>query len=491
MFRSLFSRRGAVALAAATIGVASLSMAAAGTAGAATPNASLLIGSGSQTSYALMTSLSNLFNGAPGCDLTASTSLPLSLNCGTSSSTQGFYDGEQGFTVSGENPYNDFSVEAPPVGSGNGATQLEDAGTGSPTTTGYTISYSRASAHKGNTTDNDVQFATDGVSWDTFSVVGGAKTNQAKVTAISMANLQAIWGGTLTCVVKGITYNMNWACLGAKVPTPIDVYDAQTGSGTYSTWSGDFSYSAGSNGLSTPGVTCAACEAGWTTADTTSTGQTAVEAHSNLFENQVSSIAALPDAADAIYFMSFGKFNTTCTKIKEKAPTYTANCAGTPANDTTLYGGIINGSGVTETATKTSIQGTGGGAGVTWPVTRGLYNLYNNSSATDPSSQATLNFVGEDGFLCKASTAADIDPQTGATYRSEIEANIEAQGFYPLDVTGGTFNEIPSGTTLTFPGTITDSGYAANDVSNTFTVGGTSYSNTGTTGLGYCLVTNG
>ena len=156
----------------------------------------------------------------------------------------------------------------------------------------------------------------------------------------------------------------------------------------------------------------------------------------------MASIAALPDAADAIYFMSFGKFNTTCTTIKYKAPAYTAECAGAPANDTTLRWHHQRRS-VTETATKTSIQGTGGGAGVTWPVTRGLYNLYNNSSATDPSSQATLNFVGEDGFLCKASTATDIDPQTGATYRSEIEADIEAQGFFPLDVSGAPFTGSP------------------------------------------------
>ncbi|MGA2837642.1 MAG: hypothetical protein ABSF84_13690 [Acidimicrobiales bacterium] len=489
MFRSLFSRRGAVAIAAATIGVASLSLAAAGTAGATTPDASLLIGSGSQTAYAMMTQMGNLFNSSPGCDLTASTSLPLALNCGTSSNTAGFYDGEQGFAVAGENPYNDFSVQAPPVGSGNGATQLEDAGAGSPTTSGYTISYSRASAHKGNTTDNDVEYATDGVSYVTFAEVGGVKTDQDKVTSISLTNLKAIWGGTLTCVVKGVTYNMDWICLGAKKSSPIDVYDAQTGSGTYSTWSGALSYTAGS-GLSTPGITCSACEAGWTSADVTADGS-ADTTHSNLFENQMATISSLPDAANAIYFMSYGKFTTTCTKIKDTAPAYTGDCAGTASNDSTLFGGIVNLSGTTVQATASTIQGSGGGAGVTFPVTRGLYNLYNNSSATDPASQATLNFVSEDGFICKASTGADIDPITGVAYRNEIESVIEAQGFFPLDVTGGTFPEVASGTTLTYPASITDPGYSANDVTNTFVIGGTTYSNTGTTGDGYCLVTNG
>ena len=73
---------------------------------------------------------------------------------------------------------------------------------------------------------------------------------------------------------------------------------------------------------------------------------------------------------------------------------------------------------------------------MTFPVTRGLYNVYNNSTATVPSSQATLNFIGENGFLCKSSTATDIDPQTGVLYRTEIENAIKANGFFPLDVSG-------------------------------------------------------
>jgi hypothetical protein len=466
MFRSLFSRRGAVALAAASIGVASLSLAAAGTAGAAVPNASLMIGSGSQTSYSTMTSLSDLFNGAPGCDLTAATSLPLSLNCGTSTTTAGSVGGEQGFNVSGENPYDDYTVQAPPVGSGNGATQLIDAGANSPTTT-PAIQYARASSHKGNTTDNDVEYATDGVSWTTFSKTAAGATNQAKITAISLANLSAIWLGTESCVIGGVTYNMDWKCLGAKSSSPIDVYNAQTGSGTFSTWSGALGYS----GATPAGITCSACEAGWTPADVTADGPAAA-AHSNLFENQMSTIASRPDAADAIYFFSFGKYTTTCPGAKLKKDAYTAVCAGTPKADSTVLGAIINGSGTTVPATQTTIQGSGGGAGVTFPVTRGLYNLYNNSSATVPSSQATLNFVSEDGFLCKSSTTTDIDPQTGLSYRSEIEAAISANGFFPLDKSGAPFAQ----GSVTFPAIISDPAYTAVD---------------GSGSTGFCLVTNG
>jgi hypothetical protein len=110
-------------------------------------------------------------------------------------------------------------------------------------------------------------------------------------------------------------------------------------------------------------------------------------------------------------------------------------------------------------AKQSTVQGTGGGAGVTFPVTRGLYNVYNNSTAIVPSSQATLNFTSEYGFLCKAS-ATDIDPSTGVSFRTDIENAIKAQGFFPLDVTIG--HTFPEGTVAN-PAVLTDAGYTAID----------------------------
>ena len=472
MFRSLFTRRRGVAVAAATIGAASLSLAFAGSAGAtAYPdnagNASLIVGSGSQTSYATMTSLADLFNGSPGCDLTASTSLPLSLGCGTSTTTPGAAGGEQGFPVAADNPYDDYAVNAPAIGSGNGATALQNSGAGTPT---QRIDFARYSSHKGNTTVNDVEYATDGVSWTTFNKVNGVATAQAKIVNISLADLTAIWNGTQSCTItKGkttTTYNMDWICEGAKVSSPIDVYVAQTGSGTYSTWQGKLGFSTTTPG----GVTGPSSEAGWQ-ANGGSAG-TQVSAHENLFENQMSTISSQVDAKDAIYFMSLGKFTTTCTGKSSKAIT----CAGMAHPNTLTTFGQINGI----TADQSTVQGTGGGAGVTFPVTRGLYNSYSNSSAVAPSSQASLNFIGEDGFLCKSSTVAEMDPQTGVSYRSEIENAIDSNGFFPLDVSGAPFAE--GAGSLANPGTVTDAQYAAND---------NGAGNTGATGNGFCLVTVG
>ncbi len=532
MFRSLFSRRRGVALAAATVGVASLSLAFAGTAGAATypdnaTNASLLVGSGSQTAYSTMTALGTLFNGSPGCDLTASTSTPKNvagtLGCGTTPYANGTPDGEQGYNIAGENPYNDYTVQAPAIGSGNGASALEAAGSG---TTGIAqIDYGRASALKGNATVNDVAYAIDGVSYVAFDKIADVQTAlyKDKISSLTIGQIKAIWNGTETCTfgtgATAVTYNMNWNCLMNPLPTttakaaldsyPIDVYDAQTGSGTYSTWtgSGAADYSAGTNGLTTPGITCGACEAGWVPSGGSSGTQ--VSAHSNLFENQMSYIAQQPDAADAIYFMSYGKFTTTCPAAHDQQEAGTSNykdeavCAGTVPNTATgtakdtyvSFGELTPSSGGAPiSASEATIQDAVSGATGAFPVTRNLYNMYNNSSATDPSSQASLNFIGEDGFLCKSSTEADVDPQTGVTYRSEIEAAIRAQGFFPLDTGGSFFNEGIG--TLPYPGAYTDTGYEANDVSNTFTIGGTTYVNTGASsglgsGEGFCQVTNG
>ena len=151
---------------------------------------------------------------------------------------------------------------------------------------------------------------------------------------------------------------MDWTCLGAKTPPPIDVYVAQTGSGTYSTWQGALGFSTRLPVASAPGLEQGVPNGGAL--------DPMVSAHENLFENQMSTISAQPDAKDAIYFMSYGKFTTTCKGKNGKKVV----CAGTPTNDNTTFG-QINGI----AATQSTVQGTGGGAGVTFPVTRGLYNM--------------------------------------------------------------------------------------------------------------------
>jgi ABC-type phosphate transport system substrate-binding protein len=456
MFRTLF-RRG-VATAGLAVGVSGMSvMAFAGVAGATPPAASLIVGSGSQTSYALMQSLTQLFNTSPGCDLTQTTSDPLSMDCGTTSFTAGATQGEQGYTVAAENPYNDYAVEAPPVGSGNGISQLID-GAGTDPADGLPYldpDFGRSSSsivgNSSDTTLNSVEYALDGVSFTCFSEIGKTKEpcDYLPSKNIDTSTLTSLYANTLSgssCASGAMT----WSCLGVPAKhggaDPIDCYIAEAGSGTFSTWSSKFGFAKNED------PPCTTDEAGGGTQ----------ASHTNLFENQMSYIATQADAKDAIYFMSYGKFTTTCPSGK---------CIGA-TSDTTLFGEIND-----IVASKSTIQGTGGGAGISWPVPRGLFNLYVNSTAGSSqkqATQATLNFVGEEGFLCKANTASQTDPITLVPYRTEIEADITGQGFFPIDTSQT--DTFPEGT-LSNPGVITDAGYTANDPAE-----GTA---------GYCLVGNG
>ncbi len=452
MFQKLFTRRRAVAIATVALGVSGISMAVAGSAGAVTylnPPA-IVVGSGSNTTYTAMVALSTLFSGSPGCDLTAASADNGTLQCETGSYAPGG-DGENGETAASENPYNDVAAQDPAVGSGNGVKQLYTSGDAA-------IDYARSSgspaASHGTSAQNYIEYAIDGVSWVHFNELSGVKTDTDKITNLSVTQLEAIYNGTENCTVKGVNYTQNWICVGAKKPAPIDCYVAQAGSGTEGTWANDI----------VGGVAAAPClndEAVGTAAS-----------HDGLFENEVSAMFTPggtwnnSDKADAIYYYSAGKY--ALENVKHALP-------GTPAK--TFVGlGEINGI----TPDQASIQGaTGDGTPGDFPVIRYLSNVYNNTSTGTNGlvSQQALNMVGEYGFLCKPSTNTDIDPLTGATYRSEIEATITAQGFFPIDTHIGTpFHE----GTLATAGAITDPLFQ--EIDPTYTSANPE---------GYCLSVNG
>jgi len=295
--------------------------------------------------------------------------------------------------------------------------------------------------------------------------VNGVKSPASKVTNISVTDLQKIYQNTLTCSItkSGVTtnYTNNWICLGGGA-APIACYIAQSGSGTAGTWATAMGYN---KSVAPP---CTANEPSGGTAAT----------HTNLAENSMAYISTQPDAKDALYFMSFGKFQVTCGV---KGALGVAGSAGKNVCDGVSQAGgatFVTMGDLTPTGgspiqpDKATIQGSGGGVGVTFPVTRGLYNVYLNSDASVPSNQATLNLVSEYGFLCKPDTATQVDPATGAFYRTEIEQIITANGFFPLDVSGNAFTFVQG----QYPASITDAAYTANVTQGT---------------QGYCNVTPG
>jgi hypothetical protein len=210
----------------------------------------------------------------------------------------------------------------------------------------------------------------------------------------------------------------------------------------------------------------------WTGGDTiaisaaapATTTSAATTDHYGLFENEMASTTSQDDEANAIYFFSYGKFTTTCP-----AGICPDTKVGTDQYITHLGKMVSANSTTAISPNKADIQGAGGGVYTTttqeWPVNRFLFNVYNNTNATStnggPASGAALNFMGDYGFLCKASTAYDVDPNspTGQTYRTEIENDITSQGFFPIDVSGTPFNEGAYTTTPDDPAPITGDTY--------------------------------
>ena len=187
--------------------------------------------------------------------------------------------------------------------------------------------------------------------------------------------------------------------------------------------------------------------------------------------------------ADSFFYYSVGKYNYQCgigTAVKSAIST----CGGfQPSKYYTYALGSIAG-------VAPSKQNVLGGSSPFASV-RLLYNFYSNGSNSliPASSPATLNLIGEQGFLCRPQSSTDIDPTTGATYLAEIQAAILGEGFYPLSAgaASGTVNTTPLAMgTLSNPGSGVTSGTAyapfTNERAAAFVAAG------GTAGTGYCLV---
>jgi hypothetical protein len=321
--------------------------------------------------------------------------------------------GEDGFTTfAQENPFNDLLIEEPAIGSSNGIQELEDqnahaAGAsshGSPINVAP-LDVARSSRAPNLTSPssagddkglNFVAYAMDAVTWLHWTSVGNVATPSAAVSNLSVANLTSIYMNQ-GCTAGGQTFTTpNWACFGGSV-APISVYMAQNGSGTESTWA------------SLLGLTGTFPFGG-------------EDPNHVIFENETSSILANKDQANAIFFFSFGKFETICASN----PTF---CSG--ASNSKVALGQIAGIKASKTTIANQLPGS---PNAPFPGDRLLFNVYADGSNPDIniSSPASLNAVSEDGFLCKPSSSTDVDPNTGATYRTEINSIISAQGFFPL-----------------------------------------------------------
>jgi ABC-type phosphate transport system substrate-binding protein len=444
-------RRGAV-VASTVVGSVLIALAMAVPAGASTVAASnfALNGAGSNTTYTMMQQLSDLYNSAPGCNLLTANSAAQELNyaCASSYSTAAPGD-ENGYnlTYSPINPYNDVVWQEPALGSSNGIKELELEGADTPGSAPDNLiaasdfaRSSRAAVTSGTGDDkaglNFVAYAQDAVPWLVFSKTTGggacATTPGGTVPAagLTTSQLAGIYEGTIT----------NWSTVGGG-NGPINVFIAQSGSGTEGTWATDLgltgTYPYG-------GVTATATRLGLPASDF------------EIFENEVSDIWSLNNAnaskkiaCDAIFFFSYGKFSLLCPA---------GACSGTPSANTGSVAKLGEIGGVK--ASKKTIQNG------SFALDRQLYNVYSDGSNSNlpfagspqpKEGQAVMNFVSTYGFLCSPTTHNAVDPlsPTGETYGTEIDNIITANGFYPFKL------GVEGDSGIATPPDFTDAGYAA------------------------------
>lgn len=421
------------------------------------PANNTLIGSGSSTTYSMMQQLDQLFNTAPGCQQfvpfpSAATPQPLDYSC-TAPPTP---------AANPINPFADIAVEEAALGSSNGIQQLEDSGahgasatsSGDPINVAQNLNYARSSrASKSSDLKgmNFVAYAEDGVTWFHFTKYTNTASPSANLTDLTQAELVAIYNGTDT--------NWDQVCNGGLAPgapsavcgtnAPIVVFSAQEGSGTQSTFKTFLGIdpSAATNQVNcyTPNggsKTCVGPAVIFENEDsqinyTSFTGAQAGFIHKTNPDwggTAGASTAAIRN--DSIFFFSSGKYNLSCKGDKGQ------HCG----NGVTLGNSALNAIGSINEVAPTEANILDG----QFPDSRFLYNVYSDgSNANIPAATAaTLNYVSEIGFICnpnKGSSNALVDPNTSASYISEIQADITNSGFYPISAgaASGTVNTTP------------------------------------------------
>jgi ABC-type phosphate transport system substrate-binding protein len=357
------------------IGVAVFGMVQPGFAGTNAPQvgevARNVLGSGSDTTYFVLTDLDTLYNSSAGCEVIAlpGDPQPLDLKCLANEPE----------TITTENYRHDRIGEAAPLGSSNGISQLCQQGTVGIAKIDFARS-SRAPRASDCTGMTFVAFAKDAIPPEAFPDLPGSP-------AANINNPDPLCAGKGFCLTTQqltkifVTCEINnWSQVGGA-NAPMEVWAAQDGSGTRATFDG-FIGGASDSCLSDP-------------------------SH-EVTENQNIDILASPNPENAIFYFSFGDWQ------KEIAPNPDGSALGGVDGVAPTVPNIQNGS---------------------YAFSRLLYNVYcKNCAHGFQANQATRQYVGERGWICKPNQQHSVDPITGVNYGAEVVSTIQDQGFITLPV---------------------------------------------------------
>jgi ABC-type phosphate transport system substrate-binding protein len=367
------------------------------------PIAESVLGSGSDTTQFMMSSLDQLYLYSPGCQQIAQSGTSQVQNYDFSC-----YAPDPAGTIKSENYQHDQVHQAYFLGSSSGIKQLCNQGISGFASINFARS-SRAPSTSDCTGLHFVAYARDGIPTEVFRNFTNNGTDAGpcagKTNCFSQQQLKDIFH---LCTIT------DWHQIDSSIAsgTLITMYTPQTGSGTRSTFD---NFMGGTNFSET-------CIDSYDTR----LGTTGYQTKHVVPENQNVSINSNGDASTTVFPFSFGVWST---QIK-----------GAGGSLLTSIDGI--------TATAKTI------GNLTFPYGRYLFNVFCAAAVGTgcaangvTASQATINYVGEEGWICKPGTgtwASDggphtINPVTKHNYQTDIAKAIKAFGFVPLplQVIGG------------------------------------------------------
>ena len=324
-----------------------------------------IVGSGSDTTYFLMNSLSAAYNESDGCALTSVTFPPT----GTQNRCRPEVE-QAAAVVRTENYDHDIAFSYYPQGSSAGRRQLCSQTAPRPAGVPF-VTYARSSAAPGDgfsqctdgTTLRYVAFAKDALTW-------------VKWTGNPVANLTQ---GQLNDIYVDCTIT-NWNQVGGN-NAPIGIWTAIAASGSRATWD---SFIGGSSDSCIP----AAYKDGDpnTPASPSCPGERVIREHQAAIPQND---PCLTNEADSIFFASVGVHNA---QPGAKAASIFGNIDGFAPTEGNIQSGDF-------------------------PFSRFVYNVYRQSGPAPTVTPQTAGFVGTNGWICKPAaqhTKPTGDPDPGA-----------------------------------------------------------------------------
>jgi len=427
--------------------------------------ATMIYGSGSDTTYTMHQSLAAIFNRAPGCLLQAVSPVVQQYNTECNPEINALVGKAPGFANYDRDLVSDYFF----IGSGGGRNHVSGWNQG---TLGYSqADYFRSSSSGSPIDGRSIAFARDALAAFTFDTVQtGVGTNVdtpgKSVSELTAQQIKDIWQGTTKCwssidrtlsnlngvaagtdaayITLGKFDEAKWLALATaaagagykasdsyKACVPIAVYTVPTSSGTRTAWD---SLALPSTGGGEFYQTLADPLTGVAFTSPEKLARTIPENNASPIANRIATPGINTDlVTNAIYFYSIGKYTTALGGLDvEGNPRLSGNSTRQTGFTDRLFNAKRDG-GATVLATADKIASTD--IATNYLYARSLYFGYQYPN------QATRNYLDPlNGFLCSTKTDEMTDPINSFNVRDEIETAILSSGFIPLTsgAVGGT-----------------------------------------------------